>query len=277
MPIVDTILAAAPIVASGANMYSQGRQNKKARRQSQYFFDRERENAVADWDKVNAYNHPSAVKQRLKDAHLNPALVYGQGSTGSNASSISETQFQKPDIDTPQFDQGAFKGAQELYNSRLQRSILQQNLENAKEQENLISAQTLETLAKTDATNVGANRSRFDLALHEELRNYTLSESKSKAHQASAIVDNLGLETKLKSGELRNQQTHQNLTNAFLKASIEEKQKIIKKMEAEIINLGKEGKLKQYEIDLHNAGTQKTDPWYFRGLLRLLGGDKEID
>ena len=35
------------------------------------------------FDYQNAYNTPKAQMQRLKDAGLNPALMYGQGTTGN--------------------------------------------------------------------------------------------------------------------------------------------------------------------------------------------------
>ena len=35
------------------------------------------------WNMQNAYNTPKAQMQRLKDAGLNPALMYGQGNVGN--------------------------------------------------------------------------------------------------------------------------------------------------------------------------------------------------
>ena len=46
---------------------------------------------LEDWDRVNKYNHPQAQMQRLKEAKLNPNLVYGQssGAAGGNADAIN--------------------------------------------------------------------------------------------------------------------------------------------------------------------------------------------
>ena len=38
------------------------------------------------WNKANEYNSPAAQMQRLKDANLNPNLVYGSGSVAGNTS-----------------------------------------------------------------------------------------------------------------------------------------------------------------------------------------------
>lgn len=43
----------------------------------------------AMWNAQNAYNTPAAQMERLKEAGLNPALVYGSGSVVGNASSMS--------------------------------------------------------------------------------------------------------------------------------------------------------------------------------------------
>lgn len=48
--------------------------------------------AIEDRDFENAYNHPKQQMQRLKEAGLNPNLVYGNGATQGNSAGISETQ-----------------------------------------------------------------------------------------------------------------------------------------------------------------------------------------
>ena len=44
------------------------------------------------WDYQNAYNTPKSQMQRLSDAGLNPALMYGQGTTG-NSNSLPQSKF----------------------------------------------------------------------------------------------------------------------------------------------------------------------------------------
>ena len=52
------------------------------------------------YDYQNAYNTPAMQMQRLKDAGLNPALMYGQGTTG-NASGYPQAQTVAPYQHTP--------------------------------------------------------------------------------------------------------------------------------------------------------------------------------
>lgn len=276
-PIGEVIAAGATIASTGANAYAQGKTNRKTRAQNQYFFDRNREYALSDWNAQNEYNSPKNQMARMKAAGLNPALIYGTGANASNAGDVRGTAAPNNEVPAPQVDTGIIGQAMgNLYQAKtmkLQESILQQNLKNEQKREALVDAQTLRELASADSTSAGANRQKFDLAVETELRPYTLSTRRSGSHTAANIVDNTAIDTKLKTKELENKSTQQNLANEFMRASIQEKQALIRKIEEEIKNAGLQGKLMQYEDQLHQSGTQKTDPWYYRLLLQILGGD----
>lgn len=76
---------------SGGNMVQQGKTNKKSREFTRQMYDIQRTHNLQDFDTVNAYNHPAAQMARLKEAGLNPNLVYGNGAvaTGGNISAAS--------------------------------------------------------------------------------------------------------------------------------------------------------------------------------------------
>jgi hypothetical protein len=68
------------------------------------------------WNMQNAYNTFKAQMQRLKDAGLNPALMYGQGNVG-NAMGLSSVG--KADVSGPSFAQSVASGSQmSLLNSQ---------------------------------------------------------------------------------------------------------------------------------------------------------------
>lgn len=50
------------------------------------------------WQENNAYNTPAAQMQRYKDAGLNPALMYGQGSPGNSSSPVQSADIKPADV-----------------------------------------------------------------------------------------------------------------------------------------------------------------------------------
>lgn len=76
---------ALPVLQNGGNMLFQQQQNKLNRNFAEGQARLQRQYANEDFEKQNAYNAPAAQKQRLKDAGLNPNMMYG-GSGGSTPS-----------------------------------------------------------------------------------------------------------------------------------------------------------------------------------------------
>lgn len=86
--------AAAGITAAGnaIGQFVNNAANKKAvKLQNQYNMEM--------WNRTNEYNHPLAQMERLKQAGLNPHLVYGSSANTGNASSIPEYQSYAPQYD----------------------------------------------------------------------------------------------------------------------------------------------------------------------------------
>lgn len=53
------------------------------------------------WNRQNAYNHPSSQMERLKQAGLNPNLVYGNGVVGNSAGTMPQYQTPRVQYDAP--------------------------------------------------------------------------------------------------------------------------------------------------------------------------------
>jgi len=70
------------LVEGGVSAFNDWRQNTQRKELSKYEF---RMNKKM-WDLQNQYNSPLAQMQRLRDAGLNPKLVYGQGAVGNTSS-----------------------------------------------------------------------------------------------------------------------------------------------------------------------------------------------
>jgi len=107
-----------------------------------------RKRALQDWNRQNAYNHPSQQMQRLKEAGLNPNLVYGGGAT-TTAQSVKTTDAQVPNIDLQKVPE-AIGAYQSVKNQQLEYSRIQKAMELQDAQKKNIEANTLSTLAGTD-------------------------------------------------------------------------------------------------------------------------------
>ena len=100
------------------------------------------EQNLEQWNRQNAYNTPMAQMQRFKDAGLNPNLIFGQGSNG-NASSSPE--YKAPHL---QAYTGRTRDAQML----AQTSMLALEMQQKQLQNDAIAAGIEQTRAQTENT-----------------------------------------------------------------------------------------------------------------------------
>ncbi|MDR1941429.1 MAG: hypothetical protein LBQ47_03810 [Endomicrobium sp.] len=121
--------------------------------------------SIEAWNRTNEYNSPSAVMQRLKDAGLNPNLVYGHGNAVNTA---QQAPFQHaPSRNVSQFDYIGSKMAQaQIDNLRAQN-------ENLVAQRDNVRAQTLsvmETVRREKKENDSVGDSIFNRSDYPALR-----------------------------------------------------------------------------------------------------------
>jgi hypothetical protein len=107
-----------------------------------------RKYALEDWNRQNAYNHPAQQMQRLKEAGLNPNLVYGSGAT-TIAQPVRSPEQQVPNIDLQKVPETIMQ-YQGIKNQQLEYSRIQKAMELQEAQKKNIEANTLSTLAGTD-------------------------------------------------------------------------------------------------------------------------------
>lgn len=85
IPIAPLLNAGSSLLDTGLNALFQGGANRKARQYATEMYERQRRDALADWNMQNEYNSPMAQMARLRDAGLNPNLVYGHGAAQTTA------------------------------------------------------------------------------------------------------------------------------------------------------------------------------------------------
>jgi len=101
------------------------------------------------WNKQNAYNAPAAQMQRLKDAGLNPNLMYGQGNTG-NAAPAQMPQYNLQPPPAPDLGGAVSRGVgmlqtfQNIHNQRVQSDNVQAQTDLVRQ--NILNAQVDNTI-----------------------------------------------------------------------------------------------------------------------------------
>lgn len=107
-PVIAAALAAGgSILGQGINAYTQSRINKQNIAFAREQYSRQREDALADWHMQNQYNSPLAQMERLKEAGLNPHLVYGSGADATTKNMPRGATSHMPNLRAPEFDLGS--------------------------------------------------------------------------------------------------------------------------------------------------------------------------
>jgi len=108
----------------GANIAQQGLTgiftaltNKKARKWQLQDYQRQRNDALADWRMMADYNSPAAQMARLKAAGLNPNLVYGSGADAQVNSMPRSADTRTVQPMQPEFNVGSVLGS--YYDARI--------------------------------------------------------------------------------------------------------------------------------------------------------------
>lgn len=98
LPLIPLITAGASLAGNIANAISTKQTNQRQQDYNAQMYDRQRADALADWNMQNAYNSPSQQMQRFKEAGLNPNLIYGQM---TNSPVVRSTDMKTPDFVAP--------------------------------------------------------------------------------------------------------------------------------------------------------------------------------
>jgi hypothetical protein len=102
-----------PAIGQGANIASTLITNRQQAKTNLDIYNRQRIDALADWNRQNEYNSPAAQMQRYKDAGLSPHLIYGQQNT---APAIRSTEAKAPNFMAPSLDTNALLMSAQLDN-----------------------------------------------------------------------------------------------------------------------------------------------------------------
>lgn len=147
MSFVSVVGAIAPLLSAGINAFSQSKTNKRQEQFSLNMYNRQRADALADYNMQNQYNSPAQQMQRYKDAGLSPHLIYGQT---HNAAPIRSSEAKPVNYVAPTVQPEQLNVLGRYYELQSQ----EQQLKNMAAQGQLIEAQALKTKSETDWRNL---------------------------------------------------------------------------------------------------------------------------
>lgn len=239
-------------------------------------YKRQRADALADWNMQNEYNSPQAQMQRLKDAGLNPNLVYGNGATAMSSQQPRQSDMKSVHAEAAN-SQGlpSIMGFYDAQVKQAQTNNLQAQLDILREQKELIAA-------KTTAELLGIKTKEFDLGVKSDLRSTTIETAKAQLQKIGAETGKIKMDTQFTFDENQRQQimNERNVMNATIKATqmLLENQRIkasTDQIRQAITNMGLDARIKQAQAQMWDKGINPSWPAYQNILLQL--GQKIVD
>lgn len=259
--------AAAGLAGSLASTVSNARMNRKSMRFSEKMYEKQKFDNRVNWDLQNQYNSPQAQMQRLQDAGLNPALIYG-GSSGGAAGTASSVE--TPTAQTPQFRPTDFNA---LGGSALQSLLAIADLDIKKATANNLETQNTVLANQALLTETRAERERFDLGFETELRDVSADARREKLRQLQVSTDlsinedtRRALTTSSSLNEARERIETMQIQRANLIVDRNYRMAEIARIKNITNNEEIQGKISKLDLALRQKGINPNDPMYARVL-----------
>ncbi len=147
LPLVPLIVAGATLAGNYLNSKSQSDTNATQLAYAREMYDKQRADALADWDRQNQYNSPLQQMARFKEAGLNPNLIYGQM---SNAPAVRSSSPQSYSPTAPQYGSGIAPAISQYYNTQLQTAQIDAVKTQAESSKQDVLLKSLDVLRKTE-------------------------------------------------------------------------------------------------------------------------------
>lgn len=265
------------VLGNAVNAYAQGRLNKKERQFSLDMYNRQRSDAVMDFNLQNAYNSPRSQMERLRDAGLNPNLVYGNGAATEASAAVRSSSAPAWNPRSARLGDatvGIGSAIAMYYDLKLkeaQRDNLVQAVTVGQEEAMLKRAQTFATIAGTGKTSAETEEIMIRLRNAQKLSDLSVD-------AAQANIDARKAETRV----LLNRDEREAASNASsLREAVERiltmrKQRAksdheMQQIDKHIKSLDKDIELKEADLKLKKEGIQPHDALWQRKLYELLG------
>lgn len=219
--------------------------------------------------------------QRLREAGLNPNLVYGKGADNT-AAVVRSYQAGPQNKTAPQVDMRMQGTALQTFQSMLGQKA---QIDNLHAQNNLIKAQQIQTAAQTVKTLTEGERGKFDLDQARMLNPIILNQAMENLTKTQEEVHNLRADTSKKYADITftlsedERRAMDNAASVALKyAQILQTKEQTEYTKQLITNLQQDQTTKELENRLRALGLNPSDPTYMRILAQwVMRIEKDVD
>lgn len=270
--LVAPLIAGA--VSSGASLFSnlnnaaqQRKMNLQQQQWNEQQYEKQKQDSITMWNTQNEYNSPAAQMRRLKEAGLNPNLVYGKGADNT-AMAISRPTVAPWNPKAPSTDLGGVvsNGLMAYYDVQMKSA----QIDNLKVQNTVALQEAALKAAQTANTAALTDRTKFDLGMSQTLKQNSLEMASESLRQMRT-----GTDIRLAENERAAAMNASNLNEAAariakIRAELtlvpHEKQRLL----SQIKNLETDNRLKVLDENLKKNGVQPGDNIWFRVLSQFL-------
>jgi len=257
-PLLPSIISGgASLIGSGINAGSQMATNSSQLSYSKEMYEKQRADALADWNMQNEFNSPKQQMIRFKEAGLNPNLIYGQM---SNSPVVRTSSPQSYNPTAPQVDLGstANMAIGQYYDTQLKSAQI-----------DLVKAQADATLQDALIKVATNDKLRQELPFVTQNADAALSSTLLKNQQQDYYNRNLQpQEFQKNDAQIRNILASTRLTNEQKLKVTEEIKNVIKNGDL----LDFEKKLKEFQVDNQQIMMISGLLGKFLGLIPGIGG-----
>lgn len=279
---IGTALASSAFAAnqSKKNRKSQEEQNEKDRAFQREMYGQQREDSRTDWNNQNTYNSPSQQMERLRQAGLNPHLVYGNGAD-TTASSVKSYSADTPNQTAPKRE---FNDLGTKVLQGLDLKFKQAQTDNVNTDTALKVKENLEKDANIASTLQNTARSVFDLEQAQRLKDAVVTKAELDNNKLSSEITHIDSQTSHEYAGTayqisENQRQQIRLTNDLQKTAQEiisskiqnaKTQQETENLKMLLQKLSSETTIEQVNAELAKKGVQKGDAPYWREFIKLL-------
>lgn len=269
------IIAAAPLISAGAsafsgiyNAFAQGSANRKNRQFTREMYDITRRDSLADWHMQNEYNSPTAQMQRLRDANLNPNLVYGTGTVANNAGVPRSPSVESMKYEPPQLEiSGVGQGLMSYYDIQMKEAQTK-NLETQNTVyliDGLLKlAQKAGTEASTLKTKQDTKMAEFEYDLASSLKSTTMAVAEQQLKKLQAETGMTLSQVEINKALAENTIAKGAVEILKMRSEMATNSVQRRQLEEAIKGIMSDNVVKELDAQAARAGLTKDSPWYIK-------------